>query len=267
MSVGPGRARSRRFTRLKWTAFGICLALAIAGTLLGLRSPMLHIYEYQEDVYLALDGSASVYVSASLPALVALYGMDLPTDPRALLDRARLRREFGARGVTVGSISSWRRGGRRFVTVRLDTAHLRQLSAARPFAASTFTFSPSKRGYRLRAHVGPPPGRPIPNVGWSGREMVGFRWHMPSRIESHNTLDVNLLRGNILVWEQRLRARIDGRPVEIDVEMERQSILSGTLWLFAVSVFSALVVVALFVWWIVRNGKSRRERPQQSVER
>ena len=50
------------------TALVVCVLLAIIATLLGLRSPMVHQYEYQEDVYVSLDGTASVYVSASLPA-------------------------------------------------------------------------------------------------------------------------------------------------------------------------------------------------------
>ena len=64
-------APSRRARQLKIIALVVCILLAILGALLGLRSPMLHQYEYQEDLYVSLDGSASVYVSGSLPVLAA----------------------------------------------------------------------------------------------------------------------------------------------------------------------------------------------------
>ena len=39
-------------------------------------------YEYEEELYLDLDGSATLNLNASVPALVALRGADLPTEPR-----------------------------------------------------------------------------------------------------------------------------------------------------------------------------------------
>lgn len=250
----PSSSRARR---LKFTALAVCIVLAIAGALLGLRSPMLHQYEYQEDFYPALDGSASVYVSASLPALVALYGMDVSTDPAALLDRAKLRREFEAPGVTVGAIRSWRRWGRRFVTVRLDTSDIRRLSAAPPFSRDIFEFGAHRSGYRLVERLGPSIDRAVGNVGWDGRELVGFRWHLPSQIEGHNTREENFLRGNILVWEQPLSKRLAGAPLVMEVQMAGSSILYGALWLFGVSAASAVVVVGLIVLWVVRQRKPR----------
>jgi hypothetical protein len=44
-------------------------------------------YEYEEEMYLALDGSATLNVNASVPALVALRGMDLNPSPRAIRSR------------------------------------------------------------------------------------------------------------------------------------------------------------------------------------
>ncbi len=258
MPVSRPPAGSTKARRLKLTTVAVCIVLAIIGALMGLRSPMLHQYEYQEDVYLSLDGSASVYIGSSLAALAALYGVDVPTEPSALVDRAQLRRVLGGPGVTVSSISTWRRYGRRFVTVRLDTNDVRRLPNAAPFAADTFEFGVISNGYRLTEHIGPARNRPIESVGWSGRELVGFRWHIPSRVENHNTYPQNLLRGNILVWEQPLAKRLAGVPLEMNVDMQGRSILYGALWLFAISAGSALIVVALIVWWIVSRGKKQQ---------
>ena len=254
----PTDPRARRAKQLKWAAAVILVVLAIAGTLLGLRSPMLHQYEYQEDIYLSLNGSAIVYVTTSVPALVALHGMDLPVDPLAPVDRAKLRALFSGPGVTASAISAWRRHGRRFVSVRVDVADVRRLPEALPFGRCAFEYGRSKTGYRMVEHVGPAASLPIGIVGWTGEELIGYRWHIPSKIDSHNTLEINFLRGNILVWEQPLTARLAGVPLTLVVDMQPQSILYRTLWLFALSAASAVVMVGLFLYWIVRRGHSRR---------
>ena len=69
--------------------------------------------EYDEDIYLSLDGSATVYVNASLPALVALRGVDLDLDPAALFDRARVADIFESPGVHVVRVTTSRQHGRR----------------------------------------------------------------------------------------------------------------------------------------------------------
>lgn len=76
-------------------------------------------YEYEEDVYLALDGSATVYVNAAVPALVALRSAPLPLDPSARLDRNDVRAFYQGPGARVASVSTSRREGRRYVHLRL----------------------------------------------------------------------------------------------------------------------------------------------------
>src|SRR5262245_14994606 len=48
-------------------------------------------YEYEEDLTLALDGSATLIVNSSLAALVALRGIEIDPSPRARLDRDKIR--------------------------------------------------------------------------------------------------------------------------------------------------------------------------------
>ena len=66
-------------------AFALVLIAVLASIACG--NVIARKYEYEEEVFLALDGSATVYVNASVPALVALRGVTLPVDPRARLDR------------------------------------------------------------------------------------------------------------------------------------------------------------------------------------
>ena len=101
----------------------------------------------------------------------------------------------------------------------------------------------------------------LQNYGWDGSEIVAFRLHVPSKIEFHNARDLQTNetrstdRGNILAWEQHLTDRLEGRPVEIKVEMESQSILYQTLWLFFGAFTAAVLVLVLLVWWTMRRGR------------
>ena len=46
-------------------------------------------YQYEEQVYLDTNGSATVTIDSSLPALVALRGLAIDTAPSARVDRER----------------------------------------------------------------------------------------------------------------------------------------------------------------------------------
>src|SRR5262245_66657822 len=83
------------------------LLAAIATTACG--GVLTKKYEYEEEIYLLLDGTATVNVNASVASLVALRGADLPLDPGARIDRRRVRALFEGPGVTVSRVSLSRR--------------------------------------------------------------------------------------------------------------------------------------------------------------
>ena len=64
-------------------------------------------------IYLSLDGSATVYVNSSVPALDALRGASLDTSPTARLDRDAVRRFYTTPVTRVVQVSQSRRSGRR----------------------------------------------------------------------------------------------------------------------------------------------------------
>ena len=100
----------------------------------------------------------------------------------------------------------------------------------------------------------------LQNVGWTGKELVAFRVHLPSRITWHNARDLetnepsDVQRGNILAWEQQLTDRLDGRPVEIEVRIDGQSILYRTIWLFVAPSRRRSCCLGLLVWLTMRKG-------------
>jgi hypothetical protein len=111
-------------------------------------------YEYEEEMYLALDGSATLNVNASVPALVALRGVDLNPSPRTRFDRDRIRELYEAPGVTVTALSSSRRYGRRFVHVSMNVADVRAVERMAPFAWSTYKFAREGDLYEFKQSVG-----------------------------------------------------------------------------------------------------------------
>ena len=230
----------------------VCLALAAAACQ---KVGLMKQYEYDERVELSLDGSATVDINASIPALVALRGATLSVDPEARFDRQAFGQLFEGPGVRVREVSAFRRHGRRFVHVRLDAADIAQLPRLALLSWSRYRLERAGDEFRFVQDVGPSAHLEVGDVGWTGGEMTAFRVHVPSRINFHNSpLDIE--RGNILVWEQPLRERLAGIPLRIEARMETESILYRTLWLFAGTFAAAMAVLASLIWWVSRKGRS-----------
>lgn len=221
------------------------------------------VYEYEEDLTLDLDGSATLIVNASIPALVALRGLELDVNAAARADRDAIRAAYEGPGTNVTRVSRpWRRQGRRFVQIRIAVDDVRRLPASGPYSWSRCELVQQDGAYVYRQTVGASAFQPgtLKNVGWSGGELVAFRLHLPSKVLYHNARDLEsneplpVERGNILRWEQLLTERLDGRPIEIEVRMDAQSILYRTLWLFAGAFGAAVLLIVLLIWLAVRRG-------------
>ena len=210
-------------------------------------------YEYEEELYLGLDGSATLNVNASVAALVALRGVDLPTNPRAWLDRQQVRAFFRRPGADA-TLSLSRRDRRRFVHTSVEVDDVRQLAQMAPFAWSTYRFERTSDRIDYRQTVGRPAGREVGNVGWEGTELVAFRIHLPSEILFENS-EGKIQRGNIVEWEQPLASRLRGEPLELRVQMAAESILYTTLLLFGATILAAAATFVAFIWWTVRRGR------------
>jgi hypothetical protein len=211
-------------------------------------------YEYEEDLYLSLDGTATVYVHSSLVALDVLRGATFDPNPRVRVDRDAVRRFFTTPVTRVVAINESRRSGRRFVHVRVEVDDIRRLDEAPPFAWSAYDLHLDGDRYIFRQSLGAAAGGPTVSTNWTGRETVAFRLHLPSRIEYHNAGAGNPKRGNILVWEQPLEARRQGLPLELDARMRTQSILYSALSLFGATIAAVAVMFALVIVWVRKSG-------------
>ena len=219
-------------------------------------------YEYEEEVFLALDGSATVYVNASVPALVALRGAKLPLDPKCAPrspGRARFLRDAGHARRQRDDLAP------RGPALR-SPAHRRRrhqpLSEAAPFAWSTYRFQPRDGELEYTQSVLAAAGQDVGNVGWQGDELVAVRMHLPSKVTYENAPG-GTERGNIVVWEQPLADRLKGVPLEVQVRMQTESILFRTLTLFGAMMAAVVVTFAAAIWFVktrkVETGAGNHE--------
>jgi hypothetical protein len=246
-----------------WLAAGVLAAVTVAAC----SNPLGRQYEYDEQTYLAVDGSATVVVNSSLPALVALRGaaIDPRTDGNA--DRDGIRKLYESAGCTVDRVGRfWYRRSRRFVQIQVSTADIRSLSKCRLLAWSTYGLGPdptTPEGLQYTQSVGAPAGGDPGTVNWDGTELIAFKLHAPSRIRFQNVKKLDgtngsTERGNILTWEQTLADRRAGKPIVMDVRMDATSILYTTVWLFAGAFAAAVAVLVFLIWMTIRKGRRQR---------
>ena len=233
-------------------AFGLVLASVLLSTACG--GIVSRKYEYEEEIFLALDGSASVYVNASVPALVALRGMNLPLDPSARLDRQLVREIYTSPVTQVASVTTSRRDGRRYIHLRVNVADIRKLGEAAPFAWSQYRYQDKDGLFEYSQTLQAAAGKDVGTIGWHGNELVAIRVHLPSKVEFHNSPSRSIERGNIIVWEQPLAERHKGTPLELTVRLQTESILFRTLTLFGMMMMAAALTFAAAIWFV----KSRK---------
>ena len=253
--------RSMRGRVARTAAVALALGLAAACS-----SPLGKQYEYEEQLYLSVNGAATLAIDTSVPALVALHNLPIDPSPRARLDRDLVRSLFTSAtcdDVRVGQ--PWMRRGRRFVQVRISVAEVGQLSSCGPLAWSAYSLAREGPLLHFEQTVRPPAQGDPGKVNWDGTELIAFKLHLPSRILFHNVKRLEdgsngeAERGNILTWEQRLSDRRSGQPVRMEVRMDSESILYRTLWLFAGAFGAAVLVLLGLVWITVRRARRRRE--------
>jgi len=232
----------------------IALVGALAVSAAACREILSREYEYEEEIYLSLDGSATVYVNASVPALVALRGVDLPLDSRARLDRRDVEAFYDTPVTRVTRVSTSRRDNRRYVHLRLEVDDIRRLSEAPPFAWARYRFEARDGVFVYRQDLAASAAREVDTAGWRGDERVAVRMHLPSRVPFHNQVHGTIERGNILAWEQPLRDRLTGAPLAIEAHMETQSILRHTLMLFAGIIGLVGLTFAGLIWFVMRRA-------------
>jgi hypothetical protein len=242
----------------------LAAAVVAASLITACSNPLGRQYEYEEQVYLSVDGRATVVVDASLASLVALRGASLDPALTGATDRAGVRRLYESAGCQIDSVSRlWQRHERRFVQIQVSAERIAELSKCPLLAWSTYSLATSDQLLKYRQSVGPPSGAVPASVNWDGSELIAFKVHVPSRIRYHNVKRLDgsngeYERGNILTWEQALADRLAGKPLALEIDTDTTSILHTTLWIFAGAFTAAVALLVSIIWMIIKRGKKTR---------
>ena len=116
------------------------LVLALLAT--ACAQPFGRVYEYEEEVYINLDGSATIIVNTSMAALAALHGADVPLDAEALIDRDAIRALYESAQTSVTRVSR---------PARISVTRMS------PFGISTGPSGNSRSVVTTRGSTGSPP--------------------------------------------------------------------------------------------------------------
>jgi len=245
---------------------GAVVGLFLLAFAAGCGNPLGRQYEYEEQIYLSVDGSATVIIDSSIPAFVALRGATFDPSMKTGVNREQVRAWFeaaGCRDVRVGQ--PWVRRGRRFVQVRMTVEDIRRLGSCEVLSWSRYQFERDEQTIHFVQEVGPSAAGNPGTVNWDGKELVGFKLHAPSRISYHNIRRLadgspgEPDRGNILTWEQTLADRRAGQPLTMEVRMGSESILFRTLSLFAMAFAAAVAVLAFAIWLTIRKARKTQK--------
>ena len=209
-------------------------------------------YEYEEDLISRSTAPRPSIVNASIPALVALRGLPLDPSPSAPPDRAKIRAAYESPVTKVTRVSP--RGAARAAASSRSVSRpaTSRSSARRRRCRGRATSSPRAAGTTSSSRTSGPPrcgrARCRTSAGTAARSS-GSGCTCPAG-SSGTTRAISRRTDRAARPRQHPRlgaasGRSAGRgPPDIKVEMDSQSILYRTLWLFGGAFAAALAVLA-----------------------
>jgi hypothetical protein len=202
-------------------------------------------YEYDEEVFLEVDGSGEIRMSGSTAAIEALHGLDEASAGSA-------KALFEGEGVEILSALETERDRRKFVHVQARFADWEKLCRIPGFHNRRCRLAEEEEGLALELSL-PSPQAAAPE-GLDPQALLALRYHLPSTIRYHNSPS-DIERGNILSWKRTLKEHFAGRPLDVEVRFDRRTILAATVSIvgLALGLVLASIVTALFV--MVRKGR------------
>lgn len=202
-------------------------------------------YEYEEEVYLAIDGSGRIRVSGSTAILRALGELE-GGGPEGL------RAHFEGEGLDVVSVRETERDGRAFLHLRGRFEDWNELCRAKAFQDRGCDIAHENGEIALVTTL-PAPEVDLP-PGVEPDALVALRFHLPSPVHEHDaTLPIG--RGNILTWSRTAAELFRGEPLRAEARFDETSTLATTLGILLVAVGLVLASVALAVYLLVRKGR------------
>jgi hypothetical protein len=209
-------------------------------------------YEYEHEFWLRVDGSGTVNVTGRPALFLAFKGLGQAADGEATAEA--VRRSFEAAGLRVRRVTLTRREGRAYVFVSADFDDINKLTPSPAFPDLRLALVRAGEQLRLEGAWARP--------GSEGKvpEAEGFmavRFHLPSKVYSHQNAADGVERGNIVSWRQEVAAGLEGQGLPFGVVMDSRSILRSTLTLFAGALVLAAALLSGGLYLVARQGRKR----------
>lgn len=227
-----------------------------AVVLLALAAAACPVYEYEEEVFLEVDGAGRFRLSGSTALFPAFH------DLSGAMTLDEVRAHFEAPGVELTSVRETRRGGRTFVHVQGRFDDWNDLCGHPAFRHRECRLLGSDESLELRLVV--PPARTGRSTGRAPADArIAFRFHFPSSVSYHNS-PTGLERGNILRWEREAR-ELGREPFRIEAHFGRRSVLATTLTILVAALAIVVLSVALTLVFLVRKGRRQLEADRSAA--
>lgn len=212
------------------------------------------VYEYEHEVWLRVNGSGTVNVTGRPELWAAFKGVPLSAEMEKDALRAQARALFERSGLTVKRVTVTHRGGRPYLFVSADFRDVNALSGTPAFPDLKLGLRPEGDRLRLTASWARPPGVTLAPRQTDGAMAV--RFHLPSKVYSHDNAMDGVERGNIVGWRQEVTQALAGGTLpKMGALIDSRSILRSTVALFGVAVVLALGIMAAALYWVVRKGR------------
>jgi len=216
-------------------------------------------YEYEHEFWLDVDGSGTVYVTGRPQLWAAFKGLPAD-DARPEESKAAVRALFERSGLHVRRVTWTRRGGRPYLFISADFDDVNRLSSTPAFPDLQIGLTREGERMHLDGRWHRPPGLPDPAPGDRGGPMA-VRFHLPSKVYSHQNATSGVERGNIIGWRQWVAQGLSGQPMAFGALIDRRSILLSTVGLFAGAIVLGLSGLGLIVYLTFRKGKAEAISP------
>lgn len=216
-----------------------------AAFLLLLAASACATYEYEEEVFLEVDGSGQIRMSGSTDAIAALHDLE-----EAGVESAKAL--FEGEGVEILSALATEREGRTFVHVEARFSDWEKLCRLPAFHERRCRLTKGADDLALDLSL-PSPQAAAPETA-DPQALLALRYHFPSTIRYHNAPG-GIERGNILSWKRTLREHFAGRPLDLEARFDRRTVLAATARVMGLALGLVAASITAALWVMVRKGR------------
>ncbi len=213
-------------------------------------------YEYEEEVFLEIDGSGRFRVSGSREALGTLL-------PLSRVSVETVRDHFDEPQVELDSVRETERDGRSFIHVQARFSDWNRLCEHPAFSWRNCRLVIGPDVLEIESTVRGPqwPGR----VATDPDAPIAFRFHFPSTVAFHNSPN-EIERGNIVRWQRSMGEHFAREPLVIQARFEKRSVLETTAMVLIAAVSLVAVAITGAIVLMVRKGRRQLESDAASKD-